>query len=385
MELACPFDFDTPVSRRGTDSMKWSVPDDMLPLPVADMDFAAPAPVLAAVRRRLDHGVLGYAGPTREAQEAIVAALERDFAWKIDPSWLVFEPGVVPMLQYAVRMLEPGETPVTFTPIYPPFIYRTVLSGRSQTRVPLAASRGTYEIDWDALDRLTRDPAIRLFLGCNPQNPTGRCFPRADLEKLADFCLRRNLLIASDEIHCELVLDASCAHVPMASLSPEVAARTMTFMSPSKTYNIPGLCTAFAVISDPELRRRFRAQEAGLLPPVNVLGYAACAAAYRECAPWREALLEVLRRNCALVTQAVRGIRGLQMNAVEATYLAWIDCRELGVEDPAAFFRKGGVELSDGKHFDGPGFVRLNFGCPLSTLEEALARMRRAVETLWGK
>ena len=362
--------------------MKWNVPDDVLPLPVADMDFAAPPPILEAVRRRIDHAVLGYAAPTRAAQEAIVAALERDFAWKIDPAWLVFEPGVVPMLQYAVRMLEPGEMPVTFTPIYPPFIYRTVLSGRSQARVPLAAGRERYEIDWDALDRLARDLPARLFLACNPQNPTGRCFSRAELEQLADYCLQRNMLIASDEIHCELILDENCKHVPMATLSDEVAARTMTFMSPSKTYNTPGLCTAFAVISNPELRRRFRAQEAGLLPPVNVLGYAACAAAYRDCVPWRRALLDTLRRNRAIVTSAVHSIRGLRMHAVEATYLAWIDCRGLNVADPAAFFRQAGVELSDGKHFDGPGFVRLNFGCPRSTLEEALTRMRHAVESM---
>lgn len=376
------FDFDTPVQRRGTDSMKWSVPDGVIPLPVADMDFPAPPPVLEAIRQRAGHGVLGYAFPTREAQDAIVMALERDFAWKIDPSWLVFEPGVVPMLQYAVRMIEPGASTVTFTPVYPPFLYKSVLCGRPQTRVPLAEGEARYDIDWDALDRLTRGAAGGLFLGCNPQNPTGRCFTRAELERLAEFCLRRDMLIASDEIHCDLVLDAGREHIPMAMLSAEVAKRTMTFMAPSKTYNIPGLCTAFAVISDPDLRRRFRASEAGSLPPVNVLGYAACAAAYRDCMPWRTALLDTLRRNREIVTKAVSTMRGLRMRHVEATYLAWIDCRALGVEDPAAFFRSGGVELSDGKFFDAPGFVRLNFGCPRPTLEEALARMRRAVDSL---
>ena len=372
------FDFDSVVNRRGTDCVKWSVPPSVIPLPIADMDFPAPEVVLEAIRQRLNHPVLGYANPTHDVQEAIISALERDYQWRADPSWLVFLPGVVPMLQHAVRMLDPSESSVTSTPIYPPFLYPTVLSGRSQIRVPLAEHSRGHEMDWDAMEYASGKGNPRLLMTCNPQNPTGRCFTRAELERTGEFCLRHRWMIASDEIHCGLVLDQDRAHIPIASLSPEIADITLTFMAPSKTFNIPGLCTAFAVISNPELRRRFKAQEAGMMPAVNVLGYTACAAAYRHAEPWRKALVEYLRANRDLVEREIHALPGLRMHHVEATYLAWIDCRGAGLTDPAAFFRAAGVELSDGKAFAGPGFVRLNFACPRETLTEALRRIHRA-------
>jgi len=190
------------------------------------------------------------------------------------------------------------------------------------------------------------------------------------------------VVICSDEIHCDLVLDGG-RHVPIATLSEEIAARTITLMAPSKTFNIPGLNCAFAIIPNVELRKPFKKAREGIVPGTNALGYAACLAAYRDGEPWRAALIEVLRRNSRLVYRAVNEeIPGLSMDQVQATYLAWIDTTELGLPEPAKFFEQAGVGLSDGADFLGPGYVRLNFGCPEETLREGLDRMRRAVAQL---
>ena len=374
------FDFDRIIERRGTDSFKWwgCEGSDILPLPVADMDFAAPPAVIEALHRRVDHGVFGYARAPRGAVEAATAALARDHGWVIDPSWIVWIPGVVTGLGLCCRMLAPDEATVTFVPVYPPFLDNSVLAGRPQTRVPLAGRGGRWEIDFDSLEALT-PPSARLLMLCTPQNPTGTVLPRRDVERLAAFALGRGMTILSDEIHCDLVLDPARRHVVTATLAPAVAARTITLMAPSKTYNLPGLGCAFAVIPDATLRRGFRAAAGEFVPNVNALGYAACEAACREGAPWRAALLDYLRGNRDLVQAEVASMPGLSMNPVEATYLAWIDARRSGLADPARAFLAAGVKLVDGALFGAPGFVRLNFGCPRARLAEALRRMRSAL------
>ncbi len=372
------YDFETVIPRRGTDSVKWSIPDPILPMPVADMDFLPPPEVTEALRRRLDHGVMGYAVPPRHLVQTIADAMMRDYGWRVDPAAISFMPGVVPMLQNAVRTLEPGEPVVTFIPVYPPFLCPQVLCGHPQIRVPMTEGPDGYGIDFDALEHATRGLRGGLLFWCHPQNPTGRCFHRSELERVAEFALRRGMRIASDEIHCDLILEEGRTHIPMASLGEDVARRTLTFMAPSKTYNIPGLCTAFAVVTDPELRRQFRAQEPGMMPPVNVLGYVACEAAYRHGRPWLTALIRHLRGNRDHLFSALASLPSLRMNHVEATYLAWLDCRPGGVSDPHAFFLRAGLALSDGAAFGAPGFVRLNFGCPRATLDEAIARIRKA-------
>jgi cystathionine beta-lyase len=197
---------------------------------------------------------------------------------------------------------------------------------------------------------------------------------------LADICERREMVICSDEIHCDLILDPNRRHQPTAGLDPAVAARTITLMAPSKTFNLPGLGCSFAIISDDALRRRFRHVMAGIVPYVNLLGYTAALAAYRDGDNWLAALLDYLRGNRDLVQETVNALPGLSMTSVEATYLAWIDARNLGVSDPAAFFEEAGVGLSDGAEFASPGFMRLNFGCPRPLLRRALEGMARAVD-----
>jgi cystathionine beta-lyase len=222
----------------------------------------------------------------------------------------------------------------------------------------------------------------KLLLLCNPHNPVGRRYNREEIRRVAEICLRNNIVLCSDEIHCDLILDGK-EHVPTATLGREISANTITLMSPSKTFNIPGLNCAFAIIPNEDLRRSFVRNREGIVPGTNALGYTACLAAYRDCQEWRTVLIDYLRNNRDIVYKFINEeIPGLSMDNVEATYLAWIDARELGVADPALFFEQAGVALSDGKDFQGKGYVRLNFGCPRKILSKALDRMKRAVTGL---
>ena len=220
----------------------------------------------------------------------------------------------------------------------------------------------------------------RLFLLCNPHNPVGRVYNRDELNSLASICSKHDIIISSDEIHCGLLLDKQKRHIPTATLSPETENRTVTLMAPSKTFNVPGLGCSFAAISNPDLRKRFTKAMTGIVPRVNILGYTAAAAAYRESHEWHRALLKYLRGNRDLVLDSVNRMPGFSAGEVEATYLAWIDTRRSGIKDPVKFFEDAGVGLFDGKEFGTPGFVRLNFGCPRSLLANALERMATAVK-----
>lgn len=375
------FDFDAPIDRRASDSTKWRryAGRDVLPLWVADMDFAAPPAVTEALHRRVDHGVFGYTDPPASTVEAVCEALRRDHGWSIEPDWLVWLPGIVSGLNIACRATcRPGEGVFSATPVYPPFLSAPRYSGCSLATAPLLREGQRWLWDWEATEAAIR-PETRLFLLCHPHNPVGRAFGREELVRVAELCERHDLVLCSDEIHCGLVLEPGVTHIPTASLAPEVARRTITLMAPSKTYNIPGLGCAFAVISDPGLRRRYGEAMRGIVPHVNTLGYAATEAAYRDGGPWLAALKDYLRGNRDRVLQAVAALAGLATTPVEATYLAWIDARATGLEAPQRFFEDHGVGLSDGRDFGAPGFVRLNFGCRRATLEAALDRMARAL------
>ncbi|MDT3672029.1 MAG: PatB family C-S lyase [Aromatoleum sp.] len=376
------FDFDSPIDRRSQPGDKWGryADRDVLPLWVADMDFAAPPAVLDALRRRLEHPVFGYTDAWPSLVDAVVEGIARDHAWRIEPDWLVWLPGVVSGLNLACRAIgEPGDEVFTATPVYPPFLTAPGNSDRRLVTRPLVLIDGRWE--WDRASVETAlSPRTRLLMLCNPHNPVGRVFDRDELGWLVDLAERHDFTICSDEIHCGLVLDDEVAHTPIAALDDSVARRTITLMAPSKTWNIPALYCAFAIIPDPALRRRFRHEMRGLVPHPNLLGMVAAEAAYRDGGPWRAALLAYLRRNRDAVLIAVASMPGLTMVPPEATYLAWIDCRAAGLADPAKFFEDAGVGLSDGSAFGMPGFVRLNFGCPRTVLAEALGRMQRALE-----
>jgi len=370
--------FDTPIDRRGSDSFKWGkyAGRDILPLWVADMDFAAPPAVLAALHRRIEHGVFGYGGPWPSLTESVLAHLQGEYGWSIEPEWLVWLPGLVTGLNVACRAVD-GEV-LTATPIYPPFLSAPHFSGRKLNRVDLALDNNRWQWDMAAVQQATT-AATRLFLFCHPHNPVGRCWSRDELLALADYAERNDLVVCSDEIHCGLILDADKRHIPFASLSPAAAQRSITLLAPSKTFNIPGLGCAFAVIPTPALRRRFEQAMHGIVPHVNVLGLAACEAAFRHGGDWHRELIAYLRGNRDRVAATMASLPGVRMAPVEATYLAWIDVRDLRLAKPAAHFEAHGIGLSDGADFGAPGWLRLNFGCPRATLDEALSRFERAV------
>jgi cystathionine beta-lyase len=377
------FDFDSTVERQGTGSEKWDKyrGRDVIPMWVADMDFRSPPAVVEALRKRVEHGVFGYTSPGQEVADAVVEMLARDHRWQIDPAWLVWLPGLVSGLNVTCRAVgEAGDDVLTLVPVYPPFLSAPRNSGRGLVRIPMSEERNRWTIDFDRL-KAGITPRTRLLLLCNPHNPVGRVFDRAELERLAEMSAAAGLVVCADEIHCGLVLDSKKPHIPFATLGTGIARRTITLMAPSKTFNLAGLGCSFAIIPDETLRRRFMQVKAGIVPMINPFGYVAAAVAYHECADWRLAMVDYLRRNRDTLAEALGAMPGkLSMAPVEGTYLAWIDVRETGIAEPVRFFEEAGVGLQDGREFDGPGFVRMNFGCPRSVLVEGLQRMRRALE-----
>ncbi len=377
----CRFDFDTPIDRGGTSSEKWDRyrGRDIIPLWVADMDFRSPPAVIRALHERVDHGIFGYTRPWQGVTDAVMEHLERDFGWKIEAEWIVWLPGLVCGLNQLCRAVgEEGNEVVTLTPVYPPFLSAPTLSRRNLVRVPLVLRGTRWEADPASLERAITS-RCKLLLLCSPHNPVGRCWTKKELSFFAGIAERHDLVIGSDEIHAGLVLDRERRHLPLATLSPDISRRTITLMAPSKTFNIPGLGCAFAIIPDRDLRTSFRRAGEGIVPHVNALGYTATEAAYRQGEVWRRQLIRYLRDNRDLVIDRVTRMPGLSVTPVEATYLAWIDARMAAIDHPARFFEQAGVGLSDGAPFGAPGFLRLNFGCPRSLLREALGRMERAL------
>jgi cystathionine beta-lyase len=344
------FNFDTPVDRCNTASLKWDRYGnrDIIPLWVADMDFRAPIAVIEALGRRVEHGIFGYCVAPKSLNEVVVEMLGRRYGWQVDPEHLVWLPGLVCGLNVACRSVAAEHDDVmTMVPIYPPFLTAPVNSKQELVTVPLKLGKEKWEIDFVLLEKsITKK--TRLLLFCNPQNPVGRVFNHEELVELVSICSKHDIIICSDEIHCDLILDADKKHIPTASISPEAAARTIQAMQ-------------------------------GIVPDVNIFGFTAAEAAYRDGWDWLAGLLEYLRGNSLLVEQEIGSMEGLVMHHVEATYLAWIDASSIDPLSPARYFEKAGVGLSEGSEFGFPGFVRLNFGCQRSLLQEALQRMKKAV------
>ncbi len=378
-----PFDFDAPTDRSGTWSSRWEkyAGRDVIPLWVADTDFDAPPAVLAAMRWRLERGVFGYTAQPPELREAIVERMARLYGWKIQPDWIVILPGVVPGLHLAARHLCPADGHAVLpTPLYHHFRIALERAPRDHTEVPLALAGGRWVLDEDRLAAALKPNSKLLFL-CNPLNPGGTIFTRAELERVAALAERRNLVICSDEIHCDLLLDAGKPHVPIAALSREVSRRSVTLMSPNKSFNFPGAGCAWAIIEDEALRRAFMVDDHATIHDPSLFGYVCSIAAYRDGEPWLAAQLAYLRANRDVVQRWTAQTPGVEMVHVEATYLAWIDCSGLGLPDPVAHFLAHGVALSPGAQFGAPQFVRLNFGTQRARLDAALTRMATAVSS----
>jgi cysteine-S-conjugate beta-lyase len=390
------FDFDTVQDRRHSDSAKWTqigmapLPADVLPLWVADMDFRSPESVIEALRQRADEGIFGYSMGNPALRTAIVDWLATRQNWTVNPNDIYYLPALVSALTASVRAYSgDGDNVVTLTPVYPPFLAAARVSDRELRTVDMVTQETNsvirYEIDFDALERAI-DSRTKLLMLCSPHNPVGRVYTRAELERLAEIVLKHDLVVCSDEIHADLLLSAS--HVPFASISPEMAQRTITLSAPSKTFNVPGLGFGFAVISDKDLLAKFNKVTEMFLPHPGPMGYVAALAAYTDTSGWLEALLAYIKGNRDYLVETLTAtMPQVKVTNPEGTYLAWVDCRALQVPAKHAqefFLKEAKVALNYGGDFGKgyEGFVRINLGCSRSVLVEALERMRLAVAAL---
>jgi cysteine-S-conjugate beta-lyase len=363
--------------RSQTGSLKWQKYQnrDILPMWVADMDFLSAPEILQALAARVAHGVFGYTVPYQEAQSAVVDYLQRVHQCTVDKDMLCWLPGLVQGLNLICRAAgKAGDAVMVNTPVYPPFLSAPIFSERKRITselVPMADGRFTF--DREGMEAAVT-PETKLFILCNPHNPVGRVFDHEELNWLLDFCEKHDLWICSDEIHCDLILDEQVKHIPILSLGERAARRSIVFMSPSKTYNVPGLACAYAVIPNPEIRAAFQKVCRGIITEVNCFGYAGLIAAYNHGEPWRQALLPVLRENLRLIEHTLaEKLPKVKMPKMEATYLAWLDFRAYDLENPVQFFEERGIGLSNGMDFGAPrGFLRFNFGCSTERVQQGL-------------
>lgn len=378
------FDFDTVIARKGSGCIKYDRKPELDPFWVADMDFVSAPAIVKALHDRVDHGVFGYAQAHAGVVDAIRGYLETCRKVSLNEDHLIHLGGLVPALSLAARAFcAGGEELMTCTPVYPPFLgVHNDADAKLQT-VDHVFTNGRWEFDWEKMEEAV-SKKTKIFLLCNPQNSLGRAFSKAEVIQLAEFCETHDLVLVSDEIHCDLIFDeAATPHFSALELPENLAKRTITLLSPSKTWNIAGLGYAFAIIPNDSVRRKFSAARGHTLAEINALSYYAAEAAYKDGEPWRLELIAYLKANRdELVRFITEECDGLSIHAPEATYLAWIDARDLGVENPANFFEKeAGLFLSDGAFFGWPGYVRFNFACPRSRMLEGLGKMKAAIES----
>ena len=383
-------DFDKAIRMRIFESWKWKHCDENIhPLWIADMDFKAPEPILQAVEERVNHGVFGYAIEPPELREVITQRLWELYNWPVSPEELVFLSGVMCGINLASRIFaRPGDGVLLQTPGYDSILEVPVNSGLTTDESELIRDvNGNYQIDFDSFNNAITD-RTRLFILCNPHNPVGRVFSRQELAQMSKICLRNNLIICSDEIHCDIVYEGH-KHIPIASLDPEIASATITLMSPGKTFNIPALRCAFAIIQNPDLRKRFELAKRGIIPGPDALGYVAALYAYRSCQSWLNELLSYLKSNRDFLSSTIQEkFPDFRFYPSEATFLAWIDYSQTGISQEVFnkrfdrfFYEEAKVAVYNGQFFGqaGKGFIRLNFGCPRSTLVEGLFRIENAL------
>jgi cysteine-S-conjugate beta-lyase len=389
------YNFDEIIDRSQTDSVKWSANDkifgrkEVLSMWVADMDFRSPQPVVDALVSRAEHGVYGY--PTRSSgyQQAIANWLQKRHGWQTHLAWQVATPGVVPGIAFAVQAFTlPGDKIIVQPPVYYPFARVITNNGRQVVENTLIEENGYYRMDFDALETQLADPRARMLVFCSPHNPVGRVWTRDELLRLGEMCLRHHVLVVSDEIHSDLVFSWA-KHIPLAALSPEIAANTITLLAPSKTFNLAGLSTSVAIVSDNELRGRLNQMIENLaVGGGNIFGQLGCEIAYRDGEDWLNQALAYMEGNLACLAETIQTrIPRIKVWKPEATFLAWLDCRGLGLsaKDLHDFMiQQAGLGLNDGITFGatGDGFMRMNIACPRAIIQKALTQLEAAVNAL---
>lgn len=388
------YNFDEIINREGTGSYKYDMrneyfgSEDLIPMWVADMDFRTPDFIMKAIRKRVSHEILGYSSRGEGFFDAIKGWYSRRYGWEIHKDWILTTPGVVPALHFAIRALTgQGESILIQPPVYHPFY--SLIEGNERLVVlnQLKLTDGRYRMDFDDLEKKTEGD-IALVLLSHPHNPVGRVWTQEELARLGEICLSRGITILSDEIHCDLVYPPS-RHIPLASLSKELAGHTITFAAPSKTFNLAGLSTSFVIIPDPDLRKKFnRELETSHLWLGNLFGAIALEAAYTSGDQWLEELIKYLKANLEFLMDFIsREIPSVRVIEPEATYLVWLDMRkiELGERSMKEFLvKEARLGFNDGTTFGpgGKGFQRINIACPRAVLEKALIQLRDALGSI---
>jgi len=387
------YNFDEIIDRHGTDAIKIEVikkewkRTDLLPLWVADMDFRTPACVLNAIRERLDNGVMGYTCAPDSYFQSIVDWCYRRYGWSIPSESITYVPGIVPGVGMAIECFtNPGDKVMIQPPVYHPFRILSEKKGRQVVNNPLCYENGRYEMDFERMEKDIQ--GCKLFILCNPHNPGGRVWTREELLRVADICHRHKVLVFSDEIHCDLTFKPY-HHTPFASISEEARMNSVTFMSPSKAFNMAGLVSSHALIFNPELRECFKNYlDAGELNMGHVFSYLSVRAAYTQGESWLEAVLDYIKENILYIDSFLRNnLPVIKAVIPQASYLVFLDCCELHLSQPELnrfFIEKARLALNDGEIFgkEGIGFMRLNAASPRSVIEEAMNRLLQAYKQL---
>jgi cysteine-S-conjugate beta-lyase len=384
------YNFDQTITRSGTSSVKYDLRkaifgrEDVIPMWVADMDFAVPPFVTEAVRKRAEHPVYGYSIIPGSYYDAVISWQKNRHGWDISKEWVMFSPGVVTGLNMLVQAFTvPGDKVIVQPPVYFPFFSCVENNGRKLVLNQLVEKDGEYTIDFDDLEQKMKEGA-RMMIFCSPHNPVSRCWRREELERIAKMCLEHDVLLVSDEIHGDLVF-SPYRHVPLSSISEEIAQNTVTCIAPSKTFNLAGLFTSSLIIPNESLRKKFAVTQEKLHLSPNIFGITAAEAAYREGGPWLDELLVYLKSNSDLVKDFLTlNMPAIKLSPVEATYLLWLDFRKLGIPDAELkklLIEKAGLGFVEGSTFGrgGEGFQRMNIACPKDILLIALERLQLIV------
>jgi len=387
------YNFDEVIERKNTCSEKWDgvshlfQKPDLLPLWVADMDFRSPQPIIDAIIHRAEHGIFGYSLVPPEYYEAMISWYQRRHDWTLDKKWFFYTPGVVPAINFSIQAFsKPREKIILQTPAYPPFLSAVKNNDRRRLLNPLILNNGKYTMDFEDLEKKVKDPLAKILILCNPHNPTGRVWTKEELTRVGELCLEHDILVLSDEIHCDLIYP-EYKHLPFASISEEFAQNSVTCTSISKTFNLPGLKLSNILIPNPNLRNKFSKIIQGTgIHEANCFTSAVLIAAYDKCEEWLDELMIYVKSNLEFLKSYVNeNLSGVKVTEPEGTYLAWLDFRELipnSKELTRILFDVAKVALFEGFLFGkaGRGFQRINLACPRSTLQEGLNKIAKAVK-----
>lgn len=373
--------FDHTPDRTNQWSFKWQkyAGKDILPCWVADTEFRCAPAILDALHALTEHGVMGYTLPAQHkpANDAIVRWLRDKHDWAIESDWIVWTPGVVPAFNVAIKAYcDEGDKVLVQTPNYPPLLAAPALNKTQRVDIPTVLQNGRWTLDLDALAREAADPRCKLMILCNPMNPVGSVMTQDEVDAIAAICEQHNVTLCSDEIHCDLILSEQVSHIPAGRVAA-LQDRSITLMAASKTFNVAGLGTSFAIIPDASLRRKFSQSAAGIVPWANIMGLEATRAAFTEGDEWLAEQIAYLRANRDYLVSRINEIDGLSVVCADATFLAWIDGSGLGVEDVQQWCESKGIGPSPGKDFGAPNFFRINFGCSRAMLTEILDRLSK--------